>query len=120
MIFLRNPAEDELVGTINTAMLGICRFDAELLIYFNDFFGRKKEFVGPGSVVVLRAGLGTAPGSLSSRTRDFCDNVWRPLNLLLQNPCRSQSLESPIFKVNLRSAIVPVCCHRYLYSRHAQ
>lgn len=32
--------------------------------------------------MVLRSGLGNAAGSLSSRTRDFCDNTWRPPNLL--------------------------------------
>lgn len=32
-IFLGNPAEDELVVTINTAVGGICRFYVELLIY---------------------------------------------------------------------------------------
>lgn len=42
IILLRNPAEDELVVTINTAVGGICRFYAELLIYFSDFFGSKR------------------------------------------------------------------------------
>lgn len=40
-ILLRNPAEDELVVTINNAMGGVCRFAAELLIYFTFFFLEK-------------------------------------------------------------------------------
>lgn len=47
-------------------------------------------------------------------------HMWRPPELLLQNPCRSQSLENPNFKVNLKNAIVPGHCHRCLNSKRAQ
>lgn len=42
-ILLRNPAEDELVVPINTAVGGICRFYAELLIYFNGSLEQKVD-----------------------------------------------------------------------------